>query len=239
MSMLVDNTVVIEQLTETDNRVLFMDIFGSWMEVGMVAAALLVGVAFVWMSVRKQLKTTLLKSNSKFLKMPDTCRWASHTRIHETLTELRVKCDGARTQIVQFHNGGHFLDGISMTKMTLTHESLRNGISSEFHIKKDLLLSMCVDGLTLLTKDLSTLHITEELGDSWCKQLLQNSNVISFTFLPLRKHNQVIGYVMCQWCSLSKVDGIDELDCSEEMHRARNLIEVQLEQENRRKRRHG
>ena len=74
-------------------------------------------------------------------QLPDNCFWKTHTRLHETLTELRVKTDCARSQIVQFHNGGEFLDGISMKKMSLTHESLEKGVSSEMGIKKDLLLS--------------------------------------------------------------------------------------------------
>jgi len=226
--------------TTMDNRVWFMDIFGSWVEVGMVVAALVVGFAFVWMTVRKQFgKRKLYKTNPGLLTMPDTCFWNAHTRINETLTELRVKSDCARVQLVQFHNTGEFLDGISMKKLSLTHESLRNGVSTEMSIKKDLLLSMCVDGLTLLTKDIPSLYITEQLDDSWCKQLLQNSNVISFSFLPLRKYNQIVGYVMCQWCSLSKVDAIDEIDIAEDLERARALIEVQLDQENRNKSRHG
>ena len=174
-----------------------------------------------------------LRAKYKGWLNPDSIFWNSHTRINETLTELRVKCDCARVQLVQFHNSGEFLDGISMKKLSLTHESLRNGVSSEMNIKKDLLLSMCIDGLTLLTKDTSDLYITETLDDSWCKQLLQNSNVISFSFLPLRKQNDIIGYVMCQWCSLSKVDDIDEEDMSLDLERARQLIEVQLDQENR------
>lgn len=229
MSMQVDDSIIIEQLTEVDNRVLYMDIFGSWVEFGMVAAALAVGVAIVLMSV----KIKFNKMKDKGWLSNDSAFWNAHTIINETLTELRVKSDCARTQIVQFHNGGQFLDGISMKKMSLTHESLRNGVSTEMSVKKDLLLSMCVDGLTLLTKDTPNLYITETLDDSWCKQLLQNSNVISFSFLPLRKHNDIIGYIMCQWCSLAKVDEIDEEDMSILLEKTRRLIEVQLHLENK------
>ena len=152
MSMQVDNPIIIEQLTDMDNRVWYMDIFGSWVEFGMVAAAVAVGAAFVFVSVKKKFG----RKKSKGVLQPDSIFWSSHTRINETLTELRVKSDAARVQLVQFHNSGEFLDGISMKKLSLTHESLRNGVSSEMSIKKDLLLSMCIDGLTLLTKENET-----------------------------------------------------------------------------------
>ena len=54
MSMQVDDPIIIEQLTDMDNRVWYMAIFGSWVEFGMVAAAVAVGAAFVFVSVKKK-----------------------------------------------------------------------------------------------------------------------------------------------------------------------------------------
>ncbi len=227
--MLADEPIITEQLVEMDNHALYMDIFGSWMEFGMAIAAMSIGVLFVVVAVKKKLTKT---KNNKWLT-PDSVFWNAHTRINESLTELRVKNDCARSQLIQFHNGGEFLDGISMKKMTMTHESLRSGVSSELNTKKDLLLSMCIEGLQLLIKNKAVLYITSEMDDSWCKQLLQNSNVLAFSFLPLRKHNNIIGYVMCQWCSLPKVDNIDEEDMSLVLENSRQVIEVQLDLENK------
>ena len=157
--------------------------------------------------------------------------WDVHSRIHEVLSELRVKTDCARSQVVQFHNGGVFLDGISMKKMSLTHESLANGCSSEMETKRDLLLSLCLEGLSLLMEDSPKLHIVEQLEDSWCKNFMQSTNIISFCFLPIRKNGEIIGYVMCQWCSWSKTDAVDESQVSIELETARNDIEVNLSQQ--------
>ena len=44
---------------------------------------------------------------------------------------------------------------------------------------------------------------------------------------------------MCQWCSLAKIDNIDEEDSAIDLENARNLIEVQLDQENKGKPYHG
>lgn len=220
------DVVDIAIVTRMDNNVWYMDVFGSWVEFGMALMALAIGAAFVWLAVRKHFNEKRLQVNG--LLLPNSYFWQSHTRINEILTELRVKTDAGRSQVVQFHNTGYFLDGISMKKMSLTHESLTNGVSSEFHIKKDLLLSMCVDGLNLLTRDTPELYITEQLNDSWCKQLLQNSNVVSFAFLPLRRQTTIVGYVMVQWGSWTKTDDVDEEVVSKELEHTRKIIEVQL-----------
>ena len=202
-----------------------------WFELGIACVAIAVGVAFGIHRILKGKNFMLLEEKKEQLKFPTSCFWTTHTRVHETLTELRVKTDCARAQLVQFHNSGHFLDGISMKKMSLTHESLEKGVSSEMGIKKDLLLSMCIDGLTLLLEDDPQLYMVSSMEDSWCKQFMENSNVVSFSFLPLRKQGMVIGYIMCQWCSWTKSDLIEEEEMVAEITDARNLIEIQLEQE--------
>ena len=119
-----------------------IDIFESWVEIGMIMAAVIGGISLVLFPyIHSYLK------NKKTLNRQTQFDWNTHNRLHEVLTELRVQSDCARTQIVQFHNGGEFLDGISMQKMSLTHESLASGTSSEIEIKKDIHLSLCIEGL--------------------------------------------------------------------------------------------
>ena len=71
--------------------------------------------------------------------------WEVHTKIQETITELRVKVNCARSHLVQFHNGGHFIDGISMKRMSLTHESLERSVSGEMKNHQDLLMSIYME----------------------------------------------------------------------------------------------
>jgi hypothetical protein len=204
-----------------------IDTFDSWVEVGMVLAALIGGfVAFLFPYLHK-----LKKDTNKLFNQKADFDWNTHNRLHEVLTELRVQNDCARTQIIQFHNGGEFLDGISMQKMSLTHESLASGTSSEMETKKDVLLSLCIEGLKLVKENNSKVHVVELLEDSWCKKFLQSSNVIAFSFLPLRIKEHIVGYVMCQWCSWSKADEIEEDIAKSFLEDARNIIEVTLEQQ--------
>ena len=202
-----------------------------WFELGVASVAIATGISYGIYRLLKGSNIMLIAEKEEQLKFPPTCFWNTHTRIHETLTELRVKTDCARAQLVQFHNTGHFLDGISMKKLSLTHESLEKGVSSEMGIKKDLLLSMCIDGLKLLLEDSPELYKTSDMDDSWCKQFMENSNVVSFSFLPLRRNGLVVGYLMSQWCSWTKTDLINEENMVKEITNARNLIEIQLEQE--------
>ena len=204
-----------------------IDTFDSWVEVGMVLAALIGGfVAFLFPYLHK-----LKKDTKKLFNQKADFDWNTHNRLHEVLTELRVQNDCARTQIIQFHNGGEFLDGISMQKMSLTHESLASGTSSEMETKRDVLLSLCIEGLKLVKENNSKVHVVELLEDSWCKKFLQSSNVIAFSFLPLRIKEHIVGYVMCQWCSWSKADEIEEDIAKSFLEDARNIIEVTLEQQ--------
>jgi len=206
------------------------DVFGTWIDFGMAIAAVIGGIAiFMFPYLRDLLKKTNFNTDSNVY--PKDFNWGTHTGLHEKLTELRVQTDCARTQIVQFHNSGQFLDGISMKKMSLTHESLATGTSSEMPVKKDLLLSLCVEGLNLLKENKSDLYIVDQLDDSWCKKFMQASNVIAFSFLPIRKENEISGYVMCQWCSWSKTDNIEEKEMAIFLESARDLIEFIMQQQ--------
>jgi len=207
-----------------------IDIFGSWMEMGMAAGALLIGVIAVLIPILVKMRRSK-KLLSFPLEYPSGFNWDIHNRIHETLTELRVKSDSARTQIMQFHNGGEFLDGISMKKFTCTHESINVGVSPEGDLKKDLLITRFMPLLSKVKDNSTKLHIVESLKDTYTKQYLQNTGIVAFSILPLRKKQEILGYIMCEWCSWGKVDEIDEAIITEEMTQARNSIEVQLNEQ--------
>ena len=209
-----------------------LDTFESLVTVGMALAAIIAGVIMFVLPYHNKIKKSVFPKSTDY---PQGFNCNIHTRLQESLTELRVQTDCARTQIVQFHNGGQFLDGISMTKMTLTHESLAKGTSSELYRKKDIPMSMCIEGLNLLKEDSADFHIVDNLQDSWCKKFLQSSNVIAFSSLPLIRKSDIIGYVMCQWCSWSKADEVDEIKMSSFLENCRNMVEIILEEQSGKK----
>jgi hypothetical protein len=49
--------------------------------------------------------------------------------IQEKLTEVRVLLDADRVKLFQFHNGDHYIGGDSALKCSITHLSLKAGVS--------------------------------------------------------------------------------------------------------------
>ena len=115
--------------------------------------------------------------------------------------------------------------------MSLTHESLANGCSSEMGIKKDVLLSLCMGQLKLLVDNNPTIHVVGMMEESWCKKFMQTNNVVAFSFLPLRKNKEIIGYLMCQWCSWTKADMIEDEQVHDFVEQARDVVEITLERQ--------
>ena len=218
------------QTKTIDNYVGGIDIVGSWVEFGLVGVAIVAGVFFALPVLMKAMENR--KKKKPYLSGD---YWNCHSRVHEILTELRVELDCARTQIVQFHNGGNFFDGNPMAKITMTHESLRNGISPESRNWKDLQLPLMFHLLEKTKENNTKLYINDEDDDSYSKQQLDAGNVLSYSVLPLYKAGNYFGFVMCQWCAWSKVDEISESKVNDKLQWARDGLQIELERENRRK----
>ena len=120
------------------------ELWDMFIKIGLAFGAVFAGIVTYFGSRRsKRKKKNFKRSNivSPILDYPDSF-WTVHSSIQESLTELRVKIDCARTQLIQFHNGGQFLDGMSMKRLSLTHESLANGVAGDQRRSQDLLMSM-------------------------------------------------------------------------------------------------
>ena len=188
-----------------------------WIELGM--AIFLVTVGYITGHVRKQAHNT--KKNLKV-------SWSTHSQIHELLTELRVKVDSARTQIIQFHNGEYFMDGISMKKLSLTHESLSKGVSQAGNWRSDILISLFTPLTEKIIKDDAVVYKTTNDENSTCKHIMLSNNTIAYAVLPLRYKNAISGYIMIDWCSEVKVKRIDQEQVTLFLTEARDYTEVYL-----------
>ena len=206
--------------------------WNEWVSLGTAVAALAAG--FFTYFIRKKIKNHKKSKDiiSPTLDFPDKF-WHTHTKLQETITELRLRVDCARTHLIQFHNSGYFLDGISMKRMSLTHESLERSVSDESKNHQDLLMSRFMSLLDLIRKDKANLHIVSEMEECYAKQNLESGNVIAFSVLPVQNDNMIIGYVMAQWCSWNKVDNIDEELIEDWLNRSQSLIEVELTNQKR------
>lgn len=176
----------------------------------------------------------LIKGIKKYKEIFGTDNFITvHSEIHELLTELRVLTDAARSQVIQFHNGEYFMDGISMRKFSLTHESVEKGIESDGERMQGLLCSMFLQLLLLVIENNPKIHFTVDLKDSHVKQYLESRNVEAFSVLPLQKQNQMTGFVMVQWCSGSKAENLDPVYCSGEMKKITDSVNAQLAHQKR------
>jgi transcriptional regulator with GAF, ATPase, and Fis domain len=197
----------------------FVKVFEGWALWIAVAAGGVIGLHRAY----KKLKEYFLQDN--FITI--------HSEIHEILTELRVVCNAARTQVHQFHNGGYFIDGISMRKFSLTHESVEKAVESDANKIQNQLCSIYLPLVQLVVEDDPKLRYTADMKDSFVKQYFESRNVEAFCVLPIKLQNNITGFTLLQWCSSKIVDTVDPDLCSREMRRSNNAITVQLAQQKR------
>ena len=207
-----------------DNQFFFIDVFGSWAEVGMVIAAIIAGFLMIYPAIKskRNKKRKILPTSGEFLSL--------HSRVHEYLTELRVILDSCRAIVCHFHNGGEFLDGTSMKKFSLTHESTNPGVTGVRSDSQDVLLSLFVDMLEHVVRNDPKPILVASLPDCHWKRTLESQQVVLFTLVPLYDVSGAVitGFMCVEWCSLSKADGVnDEVGAFEVKEKSR-LIQVEL-----------
>jgi hypothetical protein len=194
----------------------------SWFETASIITASLLGVLAGVVKVFSKKKDNH-KENVDFIQV--------HSQIHESLTELRIQTDAARTQVIQFHNGEYFMDGVSMRKFSLTHESLSRGVSADASRIKGLLCSMFVPLMNFVIKNEAGVISVYDIPHSFCKQFFEENNVEGFVVLPLKVRGQLTAFILTQWCSEAKLETVDHKLVKQYMDDARNAIEVQLSQQ--------
>jgi hypothetical protein len=123
------------------------------------------------------------------------------------------------------------MDGISMRKFSLTHESTEKGVESDGARIQGYLCSMFLPLLTQVTEDIGKVRYLQDLKDSYVKQYFESRNVEAFSVLPIRINNLITGFVLVQWCSSKIVDSLDNVYVTAEMRKITNSITVQLAQQ--------
>jgi hypothetical protein len=124
---------------------------------------------------------------------------AIHTEIHELLTELRITTKCMRASILQFHNGEYTMDGISMRKFSVTHESTHKGYTSQVALLKGSLCSMFIPLLVHVVENKSLIYPLRALPESYTKGFFEDENVSDYACLPLKNKGANVGFVLLQW----------------------------------------
>lgn len=180
-----------------------MEFFRSWTEVGSIIGTIALGIMVVVIPYFiKRLNELRISQKSKAISLVDSKSdyWSIHSSIHEKLTELRLSCNATRTQLAQFHNGGYFLDGVSMMKFSITHESVQRGFFGEAMSLKDVAISLFLPRIMLVLKNEPSVHFVSDLPSSYCRQRFENIGVKAFSIVPINSQGQsIIGFVIVQW----------------------------------------
>lgn len=217
---------VAETLTTTTNEVGDIDILGSWVEFGMVLGAIAVGVFLAIPAIKSIIDKKKTKTN-----YPCSQKFrATHSRIHEFLTEIRVKMGADRACILQFHNGGKYLDGSSVKKFSLTHESCMVGVSESMSLRQNIPASTFVEALEHLSKDSPCIEATSNIKDSHFKRHLEANHTLVFSLVPVKDVRGVltIGFLLVEWCNWDNADMIDDDKVLIEIPQYARYIEGQL-----------
>ena len=205
-----------------DNQLFNIDVFGSWMDVGLAVGMFAIGVAFVVKSI------VGIKKRSQACSPFRQQALQTHSKVHEQLTELRVLTGAGRAQICAFHNGGTFENGASIKKFSVTHESLALAIESTLQKKKDLVASAFTHLLDHVSKDDPSPIIVTQMEDSFWKSFLESQRVLMTCNLPIfcQAKGTIVGYLCLEWCSLKHMDDADDKKIELEMREKRSIIQA-------------
>ena len=153
---------------------------------------------------------------------------AIHTEIHELLTELRLTCKSMRATILQFHNGEYFMDGISMRKFSITHESAHKGYVSQAVKFKNVLCSLFIPLLNKVIEDRAMIYQVEAMTDSFAKHFFEDENISHYACLPLKNKNITVGFILIQWHDDFTPEIANEEATMKHFDTIRDSIEIQL-----------
>jgi hypothetical protein len=192
----------------------------NYLELGTALGATVVGVVVYFLRWKKNKRE---RYNIEY--------WKTHSDIHESLTELRLECDSARAQLIQFHNGEYFIDGISMKKLSMTHESLHGGVSAQYPKLREILISMFIEYIQALLSEPITIRKIGQLRPSIFKQILEADNVEAYMATTIKNKGKITGYIMVQWCNKVTFETINIESCKKAMQKAKDSIEVSLLQQ--------
>ena len=151
-------------------------------------------------------------------------------QVQEILTTLRNQCGADRVQILQFHNGGKFLDGSSMKRMSVTHESCSYGVAYEYMHMQAVLATLLWEKIEMVKKDEPQIHLVNTLSESTLRTYCRSKGTEAFAVLPIRKDALVIGFVNLDWLDAETAPS-NPMEFALMLEEQRNYIELQLAKE--------
>jgi hypothetical protein len=135
-------------------------------------------------------------------------------RIYAVLGQILNEANADRVVLYQLHNGQEYYSGYSYSKVTATHESLREGISSIVDRVKETPTSLFAEELTVLKESWKQNHkllVTPgTLENSTSKQRLLRDGTEAYYGYQLVDANKEIGILQIQYCHLNKITQLED-----------------------------
>jgi len=193
----------------------------SWYNIGITAGGIAAGVIAYFLGKKRgaDVETKGSDITPQFQQKQNI--------VNDQLVALRILTNADRSKIGQFHNGGKFLDGSSMKRFSITHESCDIGVPFEGAGLQNIVVTIFWDLIALTKKNASDVVFSKDLPEghfrSWCK----SHGIDALLVLPIRKDELYIGFVMLEWCDVDKIpQNLDSVrKITEEM---RASIEVEM-----------
>lgn len=123
------------------------------------------------------------------------------------------------------------MDGISMRKFSVTHESTHKGYTSQVMKLKGNLCSMYIPLLTKIVENRSTVHYTSVLPESYVRGFFEDENVSQYACLPLKNKGANVGFVLVQWHDDFQLPEEQHEKATKDFESIRGSLEMQLSQQ--------
>lgn len=198
-----------------------------WTNIGIAITAVFGGIVMSYNFIKSRFNKT--KETKEEVFDIGSTKETKQNQIHEMLSSLRIYTNSDRAQIGQFHNGGKFLDGAAMKKISISHESCSPGISMEFYQLQGVLATLFWDMIELIKENNSRIRFTESLPDETIlKTYNESKNIKAFSILPVRKQTGLIfGFIRIEWNDIHQLPDNYE-DCTQTLEQYRSFIELEL-----------
>lgn len=147
--------------------------------------------------------------------------------INDHLVALRILSGADRAKIGQFHNGGKFLDGTSMKRFSVTHESCEIGVPFDGQTLQNIVVTIFWDMIAMSKQNKSDVVFTKDLPLCHYQAYCRSHGVDAILILPIRREELYIGFLLVEWCDVDKIpQDLERVKKIAEEHRA--AIEVEM-----------
>jgi hypothetical protein len=195
------------------------EIFSTWFKIGTglvgFGAGLYYAIKYFIPFLKRKRRT---KDEEKTTK--------TNMKIWEILCELRVHAKASRVSLVQFHNGGKYMDGSSMRRMSISHQSCDPKTPSTMQFIQDALVSRFIEVIDMLHDNDPRERMVNNQFESNTKRFYELHDTVSFSILPIYcSHSMLVyGYITIEWCDLESLDKVDVGQLEQYFSSARSQI---------------